>query len=484
MWQTTTTLMSHQADAVAKLLPLKVGALFMEMGTGKTRTAIEFAQRRQHKLERIVWFCPVSVKYTIAKEVKKHTTLADDMIYVFDDKTDSEMPDLSKKQFVIVGIESMSSSIRMLSAVQTLINDKTMVVLDESTYIKNARAKRSRRISVMSRVARYRMILTGTAMTQGAVDLYSQMNFLSPKILDYVSFYEFAERHLVYDYVKMADGRKVKTNRIVCEHETELLAEKIAPYSYQVKKSECLDLPEKVYTCFGFSLTDEQRKAYDYAKELFVERMLEQSAEYYPSAIPIFLLFHDLQSISCGFWKRHGEIIEFPHKRIETLLDAVASIEPMEKVVIWAKYHYCIEQIVSALQDEYGADSVYQYHGKMTEKQRNQSLVNWEKHGRFMVATQSAGGHGLNELVSAHHVIFYANSFKYSERLQAEDRTHRIGQNKSCWYADIYAYNSIDDKIDKNLSTKGMTLKIFMEKMEELRKKGLKKELLQLIREL
>lgn len=480
MWQTTTELMSHQVCAVAKLLPLKVGALFMEMGTGKTRTAFEIAKHRQHKIQRIVWFCPVSVKYTIAQEVAKHTTLSTDDVLVFDGRTNANTANLLNKTVVIVGIESMSSSDRVMLAVTELIDDKTMVVLDEATYIKSHRSKRTRRIEILSRKARYRMILTGTAMTQGAVDLYSQMNFLSPKILDYVSFYEFAERHLVYDEVKLPNGRRVKTKRIVNELETELLAEKIAPYSYQITKKECLDLPQKIHTSYSFDLSYEQKEAYGRAKELFAERLLTE--DYSHSSIPIFQLFADLQGIVCGFWRAKDQLIELKHKRIDTMFDALYGLNSNEKVVIWGKYHYCIDQITQALEDEFGVGSVYQYHGKLSEKQRKNSLIDWQNKGRFIVATQSAGGYGLNEMVSASHAIFYANGFKYSERLQAEDRIHRLGQSKPCWYADIYASNSIDGRISDNLDTKGYTLKVFMDKMSELVKLGLKDELVNIIK--
>lgn len=483
VWNTKTPLMIHQQSAVQKLLGLKVGALFMDMGTGKTRTAIELAKLRQHKIKRVVWFCPVSVKYTIAREVQKHTNIAHDEIIVFNQNTNSQTKDLDKKLFVIIGIESMSSSDRVMYAAQKVLNEESMVVLDESTYIKNHYSKRAKRIRVLSQNCRYRLILTGTAMTQGAVDLFSQMNFLSPKILDYVSFYEFAEKHLVYEYIKKPNGVKIKTNRIVDEVETELLAEKIAPYSYQVKKSECLDLPEKIYTSYGCYLTDEQYEACIEAKEQFAMSIL--SDEYYSSSsIPIFKLFGSLQSIACGFWQNNGRFYHYHHNRIKALMDALCGLDTNDKVVIWAKYHYCIDEITNMLIKEYGSNSVHQYHGKISEAKRKNNLIDWQKKGRFIVATQSAGGHGLNELLSAHHVIFYANSFKYSERLQAEDRTHRIGQTHACWYADIYSYDSIDERINKNLETKGDTLRIFMNKMNELRQQGLKEELVNMIMEL
>lgn len=61
---TRTELMPHQVAAVAKMLPSRVGALFMEMGTGKSRTLIELAHLRREKWDRLFWFCPVALKET------------------------------------------------------------------------------------------------------------------------------------------------------------------------------------------------------------------------------------------------------------------------------------------------------------------------------------------------------------------------------------------------------------------------------------
>lgn len=73
---TKTALLPHQVDAVQKVLPARVGALFMEMGTGKSRTAIELARMRQRKIDKVVWFCPVSLKETVRSEIVKHTDCA------------------------------------------------------------------------------------------------------------------------------------------------------------------------------------------------------------------------------------------------------------------------------------------------------------------------------------------------------------------------------------------------------------------------
>ena len=65
--ETTTELYPYQSAAVDKLLPLKLGAMFMDMGTGKTRCAIELVSRRQQRISKVVWFTPVSLKLTVAE---------------------------------------------------------------------------------------------------------------------------------------------------------------------------------------------------------------------------------------------------------------------------------------------------------------------------------------------------------------------------------------------------------------------------------
>ncbi len=193
----TTELLPHQVDAVTKLRGSALNALFMEQGTGKSRTVIELANIRSEKIDNVVWFAPVSLKATVHGEILKHTDCTESEVYVFNDKTDEDTIPLDRMWYV-VGIESMSSSARMIFAVQKIITENSMVILDESTYVKGHRSKRSERITLFAKKTQYRMILTGTPITQGVQDLFAQFRFLSPKILGYASFYSFAANHLEY----------------------------------------------------------------------------------------------------------------------------------------------------------------------------------------------------------------------------------------------------------------------------------------------
>jgi len=460
-----TDLLPHQRHAVAKQMQTRVGALFMEMGTGKSRTAIELAAQRENRIRHVVWFCPVSLKETIRGEILKHVAVSPDEICLFDTRTTQRT--LPAVRWYVVGIESMSTSRRVILTVHALIRHDSMVIVDESSYIKGHRAARTCWITDLSKKARYRLILTGTPLSQGVVDLFAQMRFLSPKILGYRSFYSFAANHLEYH-------EKYK-GMIVASHNTEHIAAKIQPYVYQVTKADCLNLPKKLYESRWLTLTREQADYYERAKYEILFDLVDDQLESYT----IFRLFTALQQIVCGFWNRYRngervEALEFSHGRLEELQEVIASIPTNEKVILWAKYEHDILSIHDHLEHR-DSGSTALFYGRLNERQRNAALDRWRREARFLIATQSCGGHGLT-LNEANYVVFYSNSFKYAERQQAEDRNHRIGQERPVTYVDLICTNSIDERIQTALGAKGNAVQEFRKEVEKVKdKRKLKK---------
>jgi SNF2 family DNA or RNA helicase len=460
-WTARPALLPHQGDAAVKLLPSRVGALFAEMGTGKTRIAIELARLRQDKIDHVVWSCPVSAKETIRRLILKHTDADPADIHVFDQRT---CPDhLPSARWYVVGTESVSASARVVRALSRLITEHSFVVVDESHQIKGHCSRRTERLTLLAAKARYRLILTGTPISQGVVDLFAQMRFLSPKILGYRSFYSFARNHLIYS--------DRFPGRIEREHDTEYLAARIKPYVYQVTKEECLDLPDKRYASRYCAMTHAQHLAYAEAKErILLEEYLQ--ADDWERRIAIFHLFTVLQTIVCGFQTLpDGTVARYPHDRLTALADALAGIPPGAPVVIWAKYRRAIEDIVGALSAAHGPDQVHAYHGGLTPRARTQTLDAWRRNGRFIVATQAAGGTAI-DLTPASHVVYYANGFKYAERQQSEDRCHRIGQDRPVTYIDIWSDAGIDTRIDRALGAKASVVAAFRSEVERVRGGG------------
>ena len=466
---TITEMMGHQKAAIEKLKGLRVGGLFMEMGTGKTRTIIQLAHDRKKRIDKVIYFCPVNLKSTVEFELLKH--IESPLIYVFDSKT--KMGKIPEAWFYIVGVESIGQSDRVALCANSLITDRAMVVIDESDTCKNHKALRTQRLIHMSLRAKYRFIATGTPVGEGVVDLYAQMKFLSDDILGYKSFYSFAANHL--EYSEQYKGM------IVHSLNTDVIARKIDPYVYQVKKEECLDLPDRQYLSRYFCMSDEQKRLYKQAKEEILMSVPDDEIDSYV----IFRLFTALREIVSGFWCRRPdpnpdhrwseqfepEMLTAQHDRLGMLESAIQEIPPSEKIIIWVNFQYCTQQVVDRLSEEYGAKSIAQFHGQTPD--RAGALERWRTDARFLVASPKCGGRGLTLNESAYS-IFYNNDFPYRVREQAEARNHRIGQTRKPTYIDLVCNGSIDDRIFKALNNKESLVQAFKKEMDKLKRSSRK----------
>lgn len=419
-----TSLLPHQVPAVDKLQQTKVGALYMEMGTGKTRTALELIYRRltAGKVNKILWLCPCSVKTTIKKELKKHIE-----------------GDLSC--FRIDGIESLSSSTRLnCELLEYVKSNKVFLVVDESNLVKNHLAKRTQNIERLADFCQYKLILNGTPISKSEKDLFSQWYILDWRILGYRSFWSFESNHLEYD-------ERIPRKIVRC-HNTDYLVRKIAPYSYQIKKSECLQLPKKTYGRRYFELTDEQCSHYCYVKDEFLMQLDELDST------TIYRFFTALQNVTSGNriiskYKEPIKTIPFfknpeDNPRIQMLLSIVAKLT--EKSVIWCEYNWEIEDVSKVLRKEFGNDSVVCYYGGLSRKQRDASAEKFADKAQFFVANKTCAGYGLN-LQFCSYMIYYNNDWDWATRSQSEDRLHRIGQENNVHIIDIMAADTIDERI-------------------------------------
>lgn len=443
-----TRLYEYQSKAVDKLSKLKVGALYMEQGTGKTRTALEIIKNKMSKggkVEVVLWLCPCSVKNNLKEDIIKHT---------------GELP--TENNIIIRGIESLSSSDRLYLQLLELVKIyKVYLIVDESNLVKNKLAIRTERIIEISSFCKYKMILNGTPISKNEADLFAQWYILDWRILGYKSFYSFAANHLEYKTVKLPSGREITTDQIIRVLNVDYLTEKIAPYMYQIKKDEVLkELKPKQYHMRYFFLDDLQEEEYYETKELFLFNVVDWRSE------TIFKLFSALQHITSG-----KKVLSAPEKRmctekmytwennprIQCLKRTLEDIGE-DKCIIFAKYQDEINDIALLLQSE--NKSYIEFTGKISQKKRQENREKFKNHVQFMLANKQCGAYGLN-LQFCHNIIFYSNDFDLATRLQAEDRVHRIGQDKIVNIYDICCKYTIDVFIANCLQNKTNLLDSF-----------------------
>lgn len=429
MIETKYPLMDHQEKAYKKLKSLKVGALFMDMGTGKTRTVIEIIKDKINKgrADKVIWFCPCSAKVNIKHELEKHINSGLDT-------------------FLIVGIESMSSSIKLNSFLITYVHDnRCILIVDESSKIKNFNAKRSERIINLGRRCKYKYILNGTPITKNEIDLFSQMYFLDWRILGYRSQWSFYNNHVEFD-------REIK-NKIKGTKNTEYLAKRIAPYTYQVKLDECVSLPQRIFTQKEFCLSKESKDQYQEVGDY----LLSLVDEWKPTTI--YRLFECLQAITSGFVLSDDDNLKKigyfdttdTNPRLGLLVDITDQVDG--KVIIYAKYIKEIEVIKKILSDIYGEDEVCTFYGRQKFKDRQDNEQKFRDSARFMITNKQSASFSLNWQF-CHQIIYYNHDWDWGTRKQSEDRIHRIGQDKKCLYIDIVADKTIENYIIKCLYKK------------------------------
>jgi len=450
----------HQAAYLQRFWDHQVAALFADMGTGKSFMLINNIAML-YDLGRINAALIVAPKGVyrnwvdteIPKHMPDHVERRVALWSATPRKAEQEALDnlfeiTEDLKILIMNIEAFSTPRGTKFAQRFLFVHNAMMAIDESTTIKTPNSKRSKNTEKTGKMAKYRRIMTGSPVTKSPLDLYQQCAFLSDACLDSPSYYAFQARYAVTVERRLASH---SFKQIVGYRKLDELKEKLDRFSFRVKKEECLDLPDKLYVKREVDLTDEQVKAYNQMKTL----ALAQFDQVLMSTVNALTQLMRLHQIVCGHVKLdNGTLMPIPNKRVEELLSIVEETDG--KIIIWATYRHDIIAIKTALQAEYGMESVGTYFGDTDEDERQRVIAEFqdpESKLRFFVGNPSTGGYGQT-LTAASVVVYYSNSFDLEKRLQSEDRAHRIGQRKNVTYIDLITPKTVDEKIVKALRDK------------------------------
>jgi SNF2 family DNA or RNA helicase len=454
----------HQRKVLEESWGAEYYALFMEMGTGKTKVAIDnmAVLFEAGKITAALVVAPKGVYDNWAKsEIQTHLP---DRIQrhvmrwrpVKTAKYEEELKDFilddmpNTLKIFAMNVEAFSTP-RGAGIAKAFLkyNPDNMVIVDESTTIKNRKAARTKNIVNLRSMAKYRRILTGSPVTKSPMDLYAQCVLLDDRALGFNSFFAFQARYAVVQRRTM--GHR-SFQQITGYRRLDELNAKLDVFSNRILKEDCLDLPAKVYVRRNVELTPEQAKLYKQMKKLALAKM--ESGELATTQSVLTQIMR-LQQICCGFLQPDdGEIEPVPNNRMSELMDVVDEVQG--KAIIWASYTHDIQQIAYALRDRFGAESVATYYGATPQEERQDIVTRFQdKKGplRFFVGQPRTGGYGIT-LTAANTVIYYSNSYDLEIRLQSEDRAHRIGQKNNVTYIDLVSPDTIDEKILQALRDK------------------------------
>lgn len=434
-------------------------AYFMEMGTGKSKLIIDViaylydsgkidgafilgnkgSYRNWYENE-IPTHMPDHVRYWMTywdslptSELKRSYALL-------------EKPMVKLKIF-IMNIEALAFARSYEAAEEFCLRHNTIMIIDESTTIKNPDAKRTKAAIRLGRMCKYRRIATGEPATNRPLDVFSQCMFLNAKLLGHKSFYTFRARYA--QMVKVTAGQRA-FNKITGYQNIDELQRKLSEFSCRVLKQDCIDLPDKIYQTYEVEMTDEQKKLYRQLKNDAFAMLSAESIVSTPLVITKLLRLHQLV---CGhITDDDGNVTQVKNNRMSALMDVLDEVSG--KAIIFATYRADVELIKKQLIEEYGPDAVVTYYGATSNEDRQTAVKRFQTDStcRFFIGNKTAA-YGIT-LTAANTVIYYSNDYNLEVRLQGEDRAHRIGQKSNVTYVDLVCRGTVDEKIVRTLKAK------------------------------
>lgn len=448
-------LYDHQKEALDLLAKHDNFAILMDMGTGKTCvTILDWLRRGDLNL---LVIAPKSVyrnwygelEKFIPEEIKKSILVSH---WVSGGKKVEKeaiqrilKPWSNYRRVFLINVEAFSGVSEAIKATKAFIaSGPCMLVIDESTRIRNHGSNRTKEIINIGGESgvKVRRILSGLVAPNSPMNLFSQFYFLDWRILGFRNYYSFRSRYAVMKKTYVS-GRSF--DQIVGFQNMEELQRKVLSRSFRKLKSDCLDLPEKIWVERSVELSPEQAKAYKELQKKATTMLSDGSHVTTTLAISLLLRLHQ---ITYGHVRDDlGNIKELDASpRENELMELLQECDG--KTIIWACYRPTILRLKNLISREFGDESLVEFWGGISGDQREISKDRFQNDPscKFYLGNPSTGGIGVT-LTAAKQVVYFCNDFDLEHRSQSEDRAHRIGLDHSVTYVDLVAKGTIDEKI-------------------------------------
>lgn len=440
------TLMKHQLEAVEKFKDENYGALFMEMGTGKTLTVFEITKKDTPIL--------FITKKTVIPDILRQT---DD----YTDKTAFVLTSKSKDLGVEDGKLKYDMYVTnyefMLHNLKWVMGHRwAAVILDESNSIKTSTAQRTKNCLLLRSLAGRRFILTGTPLTRGYEDLFTQFKFLENEILPKYKT-TFKNQYCVMQQMWNKSGKQfpiIAGYKNIFESQEEgivPLMQRILPHTFTASKKECLDLPEQTYTIEQVEMNAEIKKMYKSVKTDLTLTLETLDGEDDTLIMEnIFSKIAKLHQLSNWFLysQDSDEVHRFgDNPKIKWLEENLADMtENGNKVILFYKFRETGVQVKNMI-EKMGIKYV-QLHSDQTIDERGGLLKRFQTEDAFKIfaCPISIGSHGITA-TAANYCVYLNCDDDFGARHQSESRLHRIGQTRNVHYVDLVTKDSLEINI-------------------------------------
>ena len=473
---------------------LNASADLSQMGTGKTLSCLMTIDKRiqEGKIRKghIIVVAPTTtLELAWQKQIEEFTPHLTSTIIggsYFDRMSTFLSPAKKRGDILLINYESFAMETKVPQkdgtvkvvplAKLTELLKWDMVVLDECHKIKNPQAKRTGHLIRAFRNAKYKLIMSGTINANKLFDIHVPFVHMNQaKNFNSLHHHHDGEPLTLGElHGAFRDAYFTRSGRyfIPGSGTVDELREKLEEVSVRFEKSECLTLPEKMYVREEIEMSVKQEQLYAALQNRMVANLLDIN----PSAgrvsvLGILAMLTKLAEAANGWiYNDAGQAIELPwNPKLERTKEILSEIDlDTQKVVIWSRFNHDLHLISDMLREIYGDEAVVVIHGGglcscgsdiKRRKEHVDAFCDMSAGNKVKIAVvnQATGSHGIN-LTSASYEIFYSNSFSKTDRLQAEDRCHRVGMRDSLTIIDLICKNTVDVTVMIALMThKAMT---------------------------
>jgi len=436
------TLLPQQHEALRYAQTRNRIALFMEMRLGKTKVAIHWA--KHHRCGRILVLAPLSVLPGWVEELSKEDVRATDVFFLEGPTRDRvAMANEIDEGWALCNYEAI------VHAPQLLALPWSALILDESTRIRNPKAKTTRFLLTRTAHITRRAILSGLPAPEGALDYYCQLAFLHGQFLDRYNFWSFRDRYF-YPDVKGWEWMP-KTGTV------DLVKKEVHRLAFVLTRKAAGMGERKVYERRYVSMTKPQGRWYYQVMRKFAFKDLETKwvvTQYVWAA-----------RLAGGFSpdQDHPELIS--DAKAEEILLLLSSELKNEPVVVWFRFNEELHHVASRLD---GAGISYRSITGDTPPDLRRSYQQLFQEGQVQVMLMQVkcGKFGLN-LSRASTAIYYSNDYDYEGRAQSEDRIVHPLKHEPLLYIDLITRNTVDTAVVDTLKDKSVTARTFMSRLLE-----------------
>jgi len=484
----------HQREDVAVLLQRPYLFIASEMRTGKSKIVIDGAQFlfEQNVIDRVVVIAPAPVRDVWADdelgELAKHLWLKTPAVVVEFHSYGREWVwglEHAKDralQFIVTNYEYLINSHRLKELVK-LCDERTLLVMDESSYIKNWKSGRTEACKTLRRMCGRVVLLNGTPIFHSPMDLFAQGNMLHPSILECKYVTHFRSRYAVMEPVKGRDGKALKNDEgYVVEKinkwvNLDDLQRRFAPYTIRRLQKDCLDLPPKLDpVALTVPLTTENWKRYVAMRDEMIVWLSGGASMSATAAIKVlrlsqitsgFLsgvqtlekdeqdddLFDQIVIGTSGFETEPpkpepppDEIQFFGREKLDLLLWFLGErleADELFKVVVWCRFKAELARMIEEVSQAFPQFVMGQVHGGQKKAERMEALKLLHPNTSpnqpvFVGGTFGTGSFGLN-MTAAHTSVTISTDYSPGKFAQSADRVYGPGQKEPIAYFDMVA---------------------------------------------